>query len=243
MEAEVIDKIVSLRNEGYVHEIDGITHSAANLKPVVFEPMPDVLQVKTLQGFVDFIISNIDELNYHGLMVNVIDHEEVHLVSKIEGRLKRRAIFLAARLDQYQTFKFGEFLSTEAFIISVRSLFEPTTDLARVIEYASKMVAGTTVETDDDGITQVTTIKKGASGATKKSESSPTEVYLKPFRTFRDIEQPASAFLFRVRPGADGEAPRCALFESDGGRWKDTARKAIAEFIMEKVGGSLTILT
>lgn len=42
---------------------------------------------------------------------------------------------------------------------------------------------------------------------------------LRPYRTFREVEQPASEFVFRLR-SLNGEVPWCALFEADGGKWK-----------------------
>jgi hypothetical protein len=44
-------------------------------------------------------------------------------------------------------------------------------------------------------------------------------VNLAPYRTFQEIEQPSSPFLFRIK-GTPGEGVQCALFEADGGAWR-----------------------
>ena len=45
----------------------------------------------------------------------------------------------------------------------------------------------------------------------------PNPVTLRPFRTFIEVEQPESKFIFRMREGG-----RCAIFEADGahGSWR-----------------------
>jgi len=60
-------------------------------------------------------------------------------------------------------------------------------------------------------------------------------VVLRPYRTFLEIEQPASAFVFRLRRGREGELPTCALFEADGGRWKLEAIERIRDYLKEQL--------
>ena len=47
---------------------------------------------------------------------------------------------------------------------------------------------------------------------------------------FREIEQPESEFLLRTCLD-DKNIPRVALFEADGGAWRITAMRRIAEYI------------
>jgi hypothetical protein len=59
-------------------------------------------------------------------------------------------------------------------------------------------------------------------------------VELRPYRTFREIEQPASKFVLRVKRGGEGQKPGCALFEADGGFWKLEAIENIRKYIASK---------
>ena len=57
-----------------------------------------------------------------------------------------------------------------------------------------------------------------------------------PFRTFPEVEQPTSQFVFRAK--CDGEnKPYLMLVEADGGRWKieaiSTIRKAMEAFALD----------
>jgi hypothetical protein len=55
-------------------------------------------------------------------------------------------------------------------------------------------------------------------------------VKLAPFRTFRELKQPESEFVFRVHPGGT-----CSLNEADGGAWKIAAVNAIADWLANRL--------
>lgn len=67
------------------------------------------------------------------------------------------------------------------------------------------------------------------------------KVKLKPYRTFREIEQPASVFLFRLK-NRDGAPPECALFEADGGAWKLEATDKIGKYFAGELEKTITIV-
>lgn len=54
---------------------------------------------------------------------------------------------------------------------------------------------------------------------------------LRPYRTFREVEQPASRFVLRLQSGQGDGMPKAALFEADGGAWRLTAIEAIARWL------------
>jgi hypothetical protein len=63
---------------------------------------------------------------------------------------------------------------------------------------------------------------------------------LKPFRTFREVDQPESPFIFRVHQQAE-EMPKCALYEADGGAWKLQAMKNIGDYLKEKLPDTVVL--
>lgn len=79
----------------------------------------------------------------------------------------------------------------------------------------------------DDGMTQKATIKSGL--ANVEDVIVPNPVILNPFRTFFEIGSIATPFVFRLRNGGTGV--NCALFEADGGMWKQQAVHEIAEYL------------
>lgn len=96
------------------------------------------------------------------------------------------------------------------------------------------------METSDDGITQQVMAKQGAMLASDV-KISPI-IRLAPFRTFIEVGQPESEFLFRI---SDGNS--FALYEADGGAWKIKAKTNIRMFFEDALAeeiksGSVVIL-
>ena len=56
----------------------------------------------------------------------------------------------------------------------------------------------------------------------------PNPVKLVPYRTFSEVEQPSSLYVFRIRD--DGGEPMFKLVEADNGLWKNAAMKKIKEY-------------
>ena len=232
MDKSVIEKIVEMRDESVRLERDGLTFAREGLKPVFFEPRPAPLDINTLTGLVDYLNKNVDSLNPEELMIRVLNVKTVALTSKICGKDRARDQFVIAGIDkELQEYPFGRYMAIEEFVIRLRSMFEGTPDLERVIAYTSNLASGTAILTQDDGISQTATVKIGVSGALKKTETAPVIVHLKPFRTFRELEQMESEFLFRIQTDEDGKNPSCALFEADGGRWRNETVLAIKEWL------------
>ena len=55
-------------------------------------------------------------------------------------------------------------------------------------------------------------------------------LFRSPYRTFIEVEQPESKFIFRMREGG-----ACALFEADGGAWKLDAQNAVYEYLKDRL--------
>lgn len=110
----------------------------------------------------------------------------------------------------------------------------PTLPGIYVLSYASRLVGGTAIDGDDDGITQTVSVKRGLSGALKDQVALKPIVKLSPYRTFREVKQPESEFLLRVRLDQN-DVPTVALFEADGGAWSNTAAENIVEYIQSIV--------
>lgn len=55
------------------------------------------------------------------------------------------------------------------------------------------------------------------------------DVYVKPYRTFQEVDQPESPFLIRVSERG------ISFTEADGGMWKLKARETIKAFLEERL--------
>lgn len=56
-------------------------------------------------------------------------------------------------------------------------------------------------------------------------------VTLAPFRTFTEVPQPESPFIFRAKDAGAEAIPLLALFECDGGKWQTQAMESIKKFL------------
>lgn len=237
MDRQSIEKIEEMVNAKHLVKSGDRDWTPTNLKPIIFNPIADAIEVHTLSGLADFISNDIDKAEIEDkYFVHVSSPEKVELMSAIKGEDRKREVLLVAKIDkELDSFPFGTFMSQEEFAIRFRSMFEiqKGDDSEYVLSFTSKLTGGTSIDVQDDGVTQNVGVKKGVSGALKATEAAKPIVLLAPFRTFRDIVQPASQFLLRIR--LSGDVPTVALFEADGGRWRNEAVKSIAEFISARL--------
>lgn len=243
---EAIEKIESLvdARSGLDVEINGRHYSARDLKPVIFEPRPEPIEVSTLSGFAAYIRANRDKVALDGAIVLIETHDKVSLLSAFGGDRAQRTRYIQAQVDRaLKVYPFEKYMEVEAFVVSLRSMFEPTEDLERVIRYVSKVKGGAAFSLDDDGISQTASVQVGVSGGLTGKETAPAVVKLRPFRTFRDIVQPESEFLFRMKLiNTEERIVGCALFEADGGRWRNQALADIREHLVTELPAGLPVI-
>ena len=220
-----VKEIADLTRQGLQVEVEGKTYTSTPMRPVFYDPRPAPLELRSLTGLLDYLRDNIDGCDLSKCAIHVKSHEEVALITDVRGISNERNTPAVALLDDVERYQFGKWIGHEEFCIQLRSRFVPTDDLARVLAIVGKIDVESSVKLEDDGVSQHVTVKKGISGGLKEEAPAPVTVSLQPYRTFVEIEQPVSAFLFRIRQTDEGV--KCALFEADGGRWRGTARASI----------------
>ena len=230
MDGTAVTRIEELAQKGMeLKEVDGKMYSTHELHQVFSDRRPSVVTVKSLSGLTDFIRANIDDLKMSLLMIHVVDHTRVIVKTNIHGEKNERHNVVMAELEELERFPFDQLIGQEKFIIKLKSMFQITEDQEAIIRYTAKIDAEAAVITTDDGITQNVNIKQGVTGVRTERQNIPSLVKLRPYRTFTEIEQPESEFLFRMK--TEDEVVKCALFDADGGAWKNKARLGIAEFL------------
>jgi hypothetical protein len=233
MEGAAVQKIAELEDRGKTIEVNGRTFARVAFNPVIYVPRPDALSGKTLTGLVDYIKANREGVDFASCMLHVVDHTKVELVDSYEGDDAARTRYYQAKLDEnLPVFRFDEFMPVEDFIIKIRALFQPGTDLDDVVAIVSRVVAQDEISAKDDGLSQTVQVKRGVSGALTSEVMTKGVYELRPYRTFREIEQPAARFILRLK-GGDG-VPRVALFDAEGGSWRYTAMQSVKSFLDSK---------
>lgn len=193
----------------------------------VYYPLASEIKMNTLSSLVDYIKSNVDTMA-EKMIVQVVSPSKVLLYSKLNDNRERENIVEVCA--QVPGFNYDKFIDHETFCINVQSKFldDPNTDKALLLKFAGTVEQGSVAEYGDDGVTQKATVKTGI--ASKGDAIVPNPVKLRPFRTFVEVEQPVSEFIFRMKQDKyDGIT--CAIFEADGGAWKNVAMKNIKNYL------------
>ena len=210
----------------WVECVNGDMYSDKELHRIdTYYPKATCLNVHTLTSLLDYIRSEIDDMK--GKMIVAVESPTcVRLYSMLDSNRDREYMMKAEAL--LPEFKFGQFIEQESFCIGLQSKFVSNEDRELLLKFAGTVEAGTVAQYGDDGVTQKATIKTGL--ASKGEAILPNPVKLIPYRTFLEVEQPESEFIFRMR---EGRGVECAIFEADGGAWKMKAMYAIKEYLQE----------
>ena len=216
-----IEKIESMAAPAVVETSKGIFS-----KERLFRVEPktvDTLMLSTLSGLVAMVKK--ESVKYIlPLYVRIVSPQKVDVFSGLIDCDEIRDFPFAAEAVLPE-FHFDKYYTVESMIIALKSRFEPTDDREYLVKLLGNITDSQSVQTKDDGITQSATVRSGIQ-LVDKQEIRPI-VKLKPYRTFLEVEQPESDFLIRLK---DGQA---ALFEADGGAWRNQAMANIGDLLRE----------
>ena len=229
--ADLVTKAVELAPPTIVAARPGFNVADREMHQIDLRPaLPETLNVYTLSALVNLLQSNslAAGVAVTDCALHVIGPKHVELISRSTDEYGRRKVIAMADVPPVNEFPFDQFKDSETFILNALALLSETPDREYVIGLAQALVSGETVTTRDDGVSQSTIIQKGAS--LKQSVTVRNRCQLAPFHTFREVTQPTSEFVFRLKQDND-KKPCLALFQSDGGAWKLAAMTNIANYL------------
>lgn len=210
-----------------IEELDQGTFSRIPLHRVK-EAKAAAITVSTLTGLVDYIKANVDNIESK-LLIQVESPDRVKLYGPLNGD-REREMFILADAVLPNNIRYESFLDTEQFNIMLQSSFADKGDKEVLLKYTGLVRDEAVKTTGDNGISQKVTVKTGVASVAEAIVPNP--VTLAPYRTFPEIEQPSSRFIFRMKDG-----PRAAIFEADGGAWRNTAILSIKEYLKKELEG------
>lgn len=189
----------------------------------------DLLGVNTLSGFMDYVASNeghAAECTDDPVYIQIVSPTEVRMVSVLNADNKRSTYIKATAVLPEQ--HFGHVLDQERFLIWLRTSFVDTENRQDMIQFCGCVTGNDVVNLDDDGISQKVSVSTFVG---TKDAIAPTDPLLCPYRTFVDIEQPESQFVFRSQKLDLGVG--FVLYEAYGGAWKTVAMDTIRKYILK----------
>ena len=201
-------------------EAHGCMYSPVELN-LIKAPETKPLVLHTLQGLVDYI--RAQPMETASGIIHVLAPEKVNLILPLNEETRQRETLITVELLQ-SAFQFGRYLPQEEFIVSIQSQFIQTEARDALIKVAGSITAEAVTISEDDGISQRVTAKAGIARVEKIDLPNP--VVLKPYRTFIEVDQPEVQFVLRMRAPA-----QLALFEADGGAWRNKAITSIAYWL------------
>jgi hypothetical protein len=206
-------------------EIHGKTYVDKNLTKIDPPELtePEALGFSTLQGLVDFILSE----NPNNVRLHVKNPTYVEAVGLCDPNNYNNRFTHAVAEYKTREFAFGQWYQKEEFIIGLQSLFVQDAAIEGMLSGVSSIISSVVKEDAADNFSQHVQVKVGIS--LKKGVKIPNPIELCPFRTFAEVSQPPSRFAFRVRERND--KLELALFQADGDAWKLEAIQNIAGWL------------
>lgn len=204
---------------------DAHKHDLRELDPIKY---PQALKLNSLTGLVRYIEEklDIDDFDKERFIINVESPTRVSFVSELDEDEKRAVYAVAEAITP--EYKFDYFYPIETFNIKLSSAFCKTEARQTMLQLSSAIKIDNGVQLSDDGVSQIATVKSGV--ASVNQAKLPNPVPLKPYRTFLEVDQPESEFIFRLN-----DQPGAALYEADGSMWQLTAKENIASYLAERL--------
>lgn len=217
-------------------EINGKTYIKFGGNIVRYDPVDDPAAEKTvvytLDGLIDWIKADINDFfkdKDRKSIVRVVSPNIVSVETPVQGH--QRTIHKLAECDYHApSITYGTFIDAEMMGVDLQSKFIEDENRDTVLRIVRNMGEEQSLQTADDGISQRVTVKSGVKEVDSSIFRNPA--YLRPMRTFPEVEQPVSAFVVRFQEGR-----RAALYESDGGAWRHIAVRRIGEYLSVRLEG------
>jgi hypothetical protein len=223
---------------------DGMTRSfvidsegiSKEIKPLI-NRAAEPLRINTLTGLIGYIEANLERTTSN-FYLQVFDEKTVYLKGILDSEGKRETLVEVSAI--VPRIEYGHFLSSEELIIALQSKYTENKDRNLLLKVIGNVKEENVRTTGDNGFSQAVTIKTGVASADDVLVPNPVE--LAPYRTFLEVEQPTSSFIFRMKDG-----PKAAIFEADGGAWRNQAIMNVREYLKEELStdmesGRITII-
>lgn len=217
-------EVVTRDGHDYVIDAEG---AYAELKPDIEQP--DTMFLHSLSSVVQMVKREALKEFYDGkfpLFITVPKHDEVRVFTTplAEERYYRPILYKAAATD-IPGWGAETSLAFDQAAVALQTRFQSGGDLEYTLVLLSQITTGAKVTYADNGIATSIVTQKGVS--LQQNQTIKPVVKLRPYRTFQEVEQPEGLFLIRINERG------ITFTEADGGMWKLTARKTVAEYLSE----------
>lgn len=235
---------IQASQDARVVEVDGRKYIDGSVSELSLA-MPGVLQVSNLSTLAEYFKKWSEKDVRRAapgdspLLVHVVSPLCARVLSALKGDFEQRACYLEAK-ESFCWTKAGQWMALEEFNIMLLSQFVQDDATAGVMKLVGNIEDSTVAKFADDGVTQKVTATVGI--VRKEDVPVPLRIILKPFRSFVEADQAPSEFILRLRSGQGQAPPSAALFEADGGAWKNVAMGNVKAYLASNLPEGTVIL-
>lgn len=216
----MIEKIAEMATP-FIHEVDGFVYSSKELNFVQEKKhMPRCIDLTGLDSICKMVRNEAKHIGLQ-IFIQVKDYKSVSVFTALDSDEDRQYLYKCNADTPAVTT--DRFLTYEKAVIELRSLYIPNEGTKYLLQLLSSISNESKVISSDNGVTQQVEAKSGI--ALNSMVKIEPRVTLQPFRTFIEVEQPASEFLLRIN-----ERGEIGFFPADGGVWKLEATRNVAGY-------------
>ena len=202
-------------------EVDGSVYSNQELIHIQDKkPMPRCIDLTGLDSVCKMVRNEADHVGLQ-IFIQVKDYKSVSVFTSLDGDEER--LYLYKCMADTPAVTTERFMAYEKAVIELRSLYIPNEGTKYLLQLLSSISNESKVISSDNGVTQQVEARSGI--ALNSMVKIEPRVTLQPFRTFIEVEQPASEFLLRIN-----ERGEIGFFPADGGVWKLEATRNVANY-------------
>ena len=217
---DFVNRLVELAAPTTV-EVEGSVYSNQQLVHIQDKkPMPRCIDLTGLDSICKMVRSEAEHVGLQ-IFIQVKDYHSVSVFSELDEDEDR--LYLYKCVADTPAVTTDRFMPYEKAVIELRSLYIPNEGTKYLLQLLSSISNESKVTSSDNGVTQQVEARSGI--ALNSMVKIEPRVTLQPFRTFIEVEQPASEFLLRIN-----ERGEIGFFPADGGVWKLEATRNVAAY-------------
>lgn len=214
---------------------DGRVFFNQNMYPVA-PVTADELKVRTLGAVVDYLNNMLEELDTEGSglpFVYIQSPTIVRVVSHLRAPYLIRHTYVKAEFVPPPVRANTEIEDIESFLLTLQAAFVRTPEVDNILKVLGNLKDEKVTTYADDGVTQRVTT--AASLTRSEPASVPNPVWLQQYRTFPEVEQPASQYVLRLKAPDKVGMPLVKLIAADNRAWEIEAIHNIAAWLGDKI--------
>ncbi len=190
------------------------------------------INLNSLDALVAFVKTEACRM-HDKVYITVPNHKTVNCFTHPYEQLRNERVYLyVAEATDVPGWDGKATLPFEEAMIALRTRFQSTADTDYALKLLSDITTGSKVTYNDNGVATSVVTKRGID--LQSNAAIRPIISLRPYRTFQEVEQPASQFLIRINERG------ITFVEADGGMWKLDARKIIKAYLESALNAEIT---